>query len=199
MREPSRPPQLGGPLVLGVLALATGLALVLGGSTVEAQTPTNTPTPLPVATVTDAQQLAVEQQLLCPLCVNERLDVCTLAICADMKQQIHEQLAAGRNPDDIILFFSTRYGPKVRAELPRQGFNLVLFGWVGAAVVLAALGAAYALYTMRRDTLRRRLVVAAPVALSAAPATSSGDDRWVDDLLEEARTDDSGTAPPGTR
>ncbi|MEI6504530.1 MAG: hypothetical protein WCO90_01445, partial [Planctomycetota bacterium] len=44
------------------------------------------PEPVPARpTPSDAQVLAVEQQLLCPLCVNERLDVCTLAICNDMK------------------------------------------------------------------------------------------------------------------
>ena len=53
--------------------------------------------PAPSATATparpqpsDEQMLAVERQLLCPLCVNERLDVCTTAVCADMKEIIRE-------------------------------------------------------------------------------------------------------------
>ena len=106
-----------------------------------AQTPSVTPTPIATTApgarpVSDAQMMAVERQLLCPLCVNERLDVCTTAVCADMKQIIRERLAAGASPDDIILYFETRYGPKVRAQIPATGFNLVLFGWVGAALVL---------------------------------------------------------------
>ena len=176
-------------LVVPLLVSMIGAALVLGAVGVEAQTPP-TPTATPQAQVSDAQQLAVERELLCPLCVNERLDVCTLAICNDMKKQVREQLAAGRSPDDIILFFETRYGPKVRAELPRQGFNLVLFGWVGGAIVLVGAIGAYALYTMRRDSDRRHL---------ARAAATPGDDRWVDDLLDDSTSDATGDAPRGTR
>ena len=156
---------------LAATVTVTMLAITLLASTpASAQTPVRTPT--------DAQVLAVEQQLLCPICTNERLDVCSNAICNDMKRVIRERLAAGSTPDDIILYFETRFGPKVRAELPRQGFNLVLFGWVGGALVLTGLAAAYALYSLRRDS-RRRL----------AHATSTpppADDRWVDALVDEA-------------
>ncbi|MGE3856975.1 MAG: cytochrome c-type biogenesis protein CcmH, partial [Dehalococcoidia bacterium] len=118
----------------------------------------------------------------------ERLDVCSNAICNDMKRVIRERLAAGSTPDDIILYFETRFGPKVRAKLPREGFNLVLFGWVGGALTLSGLAAGYALYSLRRDSRRRR------VATAAAPPPA--DDRWVDALMDEA---EDGDAPRGTR
>lgn len=142
--------------------------------------PSTTPAPPPV---NEEQALQIERQLLCPICTNERLDVCSNAICNDMKRVIRERLAAGSTPDDIMLYFETRFGPKVRAELPREGFNLVLFGWVGGALVLSGLAAAYALYALRRDTRRR-----------AAPARPAGDDRWVDMLIDEA----GGGPPRGT-
>ncbi|MEI6137002.1 MAG: cytochrome c-type biogenesis protein CcmH [Chloroflexota bacterium] len=177
-------------VALLLLTSTIGLALMLGTSRADAQTPTASPTPpSPRVPFTDAQELAVERQLLCPLCVNERLDVCTLAICNDMKQQVRDQLGAGRSPDDIILFFSTRYGPKIRADLPREGFNLILFGWVGGAIALTALAGGYALYAMRRDSRQRRLAVT-----SGAPGAMS--DGWVDDLVDEARSDDP---PTGAR
>ena len=78
----------------------------------------------------EAQALQVERQLLCPQCTNVRLDHCELAICEDMRVEIRERLAAGQTPDDILLFFSSRFGERVLADLPRSGFNLVLFGWV---------------------------------------------------------------------
>lgn len=177
--------------VAGVLALS-----LLAPPEARAQTPTATPSTMPAESptpaptripgrplATDAQALMIEQQLLCPVCTNERLDVCSTAMCNDMKQVIRERLAAGSTPDDIILFFETRYGPKVRAELPKQGINLVLFGWVGGALVLTAAAAAYALYTLRRDSRRRLARAAGP----AAPA----DDRWVDALVDEAADDDA--------
>ncbi len=185
-------------LTVIVSLVAIGLVTLGAPREVRAQTPTGTPSPAATRpaparpTPSDAQVLAVEQQLLCPLCVNERLDVCTLAICNDMKQLIRERLAAGSTPDDIILFFETRYGPKVRAELPRRGFNLVLFGWVGGAIGLTAVAAGCALYSMRRDS-DRRLARAASHTSSRPPGS---DDRWVDALVDEAHEDD---APRGTR
>lgn len=199
MREATR------RLLAVVLSLmAIGLAALGAPREVRAQAPAATPSPAATSTAparptpSDAQVLAVEQQLLCPLCVNERLDVCTLAICADMKQLIRERLAAGSTPDDIILFFETRYGPKVRAELPRQGFNLVLFGWVGGAIGLTAVAAGYALYSMRRDSDRRLARATSTTATSAPSSTAEpSDDRWVDALVDEAHED--GDTPRGTR
>jgi cytochrome c-type biogenesis protein CcmH/NrfF len=189
----------------GCLAVAGVLALsLLGPHEAGAQTPgtpdsspTASPTPDPTRIpgrplATDAQALMIEQQLLCPVCTNERLDVCSTAICNDMKQVIRERLAAGSTPDDIILFFETRYGPKVRAALPKQGINLVLFGWVGGALVLTGAAAAYALYSLRRDS-RRRLA-------RAAVATPPADDRWVDALVDEAAEGaEDDDAPRGAR
>ena len=136
--------------------------LLLEASPAEAQVPP-----------TDEQALAVEQQLLCPICTNERLDVCSIAICQDMKRIIRERLAAGSNPDDISLYFETRYGPKVRAHLEPEGFNLWLYGWIGASTLaVAALGGWFLLGLRRRAT-------PAPVAPPPS-APSSTDDAWLD-------------------
>jgi cytochrome c-type biogenesis protein CcmH/NrfF len=97
-----------------------------------------------------AQQLAIEQQLLCPQCTNKRLDVCELPICDDMRETIRRELAAGRPPDDIVLFFKNRYGERVLADLPKSGFNLLLWGWVGASLLLVTAGGALGLYRLRR-------------------------------------------------
>ncbi|MDP2328065.1 MAG: cytochrome c-type biogenesis protein CcmH, partial [Dehalococcoidia bacterium] len=123
---------------------------------------------------TEEQAIAIERQLLCPQCTNKRLDVCELAICRDMKQIIRERLAAGATADDIILFFEVRYGPQVRAELPREGFNLWLFGWVGGAIVAVGVAGAWFLLSLRRR--------ARPSAVSGTPA----DDAWLDEELRAA-------------
>ncbi|MEX1021720.1 MAG: cytochrome c-type biogenesis protein, partial [Dehalococcoidia bacterium] len=119
-------------LARAALVAAAALALVaMPPAGVEAQGPP----------ATEEQAMAIERQLLCPVCTNERLDVCTTAICTDMKRIIRERLAAGATPDDIILYFETRYGERVRAKLPVEGFNLVLYGWIGGSILLVgALG-----------------------------------------------------------
>lgn len=137
----------------------------------------------------DAQALAIERQLLCPQCTNERLDVCNLAICVDMKRFIRDQLIAGTPPDEIVLYFRTRYGQRVLAEIPREGFNLVLFGWVGGSVLLVALGGALTLARLRRAT-RARAPGAAGDAARAATAPNAAEERWLDAQLEEERVRD---------
>lgn len=164
MTRMTRMPRPFALAAVAVLALAAGLL-----TSVEAASAQLPPT--------EEQAIAIERQLLCPQCTNKRLDVCELAICRDMKQIIRERLAAGATADDIILFFEVRYGPQVRAELPREGFNLWLFGWVTGAVI--AVGAAGAWFLL---SLRRR----------ARPATATGtpvDDAWLDAELRADERD----------
>lgn len=153
---------------LPLIALALLAGALLQASTAAAQVP---PSPDPRI---EAQAQAIERQLLCPICTNERLDVCGTAICADMKQIIRERLTAGSTPDDIILYFEQRYGARVRADLPREGFNLVLFGWVGASLVLVAGAGGWFLLSARRSRL--------PVPASAPAGV---DDAWLDAQIAE--------------
>ena len=94
---------------LGALALAI-VVLALNATEASAQE---------LSPDLEDRALGIERQLLCPQCTNKRLDVCELAICVDMRQQIREQLADGRTNDEIIFFFSNRYGQRVMAEIPR--------------------------------------------------------------------------------
>ena len=129
---------------------------------------------------TEEQAIAIERQLLCPICTNERLDVCGLAICQDMKRIIRERLAAGSTPDDILLYFETRYGKKVRAHLEVSGFNLWLYGWIVASVVgVGGAGALFLLRTHQRS--RASMATAAANAAPTAPApVEHVDDEWLD-------------------
>ncbi|MYD65079.1 MAG: cytochrome c-type biogenesis protein CcmH [Chloroflexi bacterium] len=122
----------------------------------------------------EAQALQVEQQLMCPRCINVRLDHCELTICEDMRAEIRDQLAAGRSGDDILLYFSDRFGDAVLAELPREGFNLWLFGWVGGSTLLVAAIGATALWRMRR---------AAALAAAGGGSLDASEERWLDEQL----------------
>lgn len=138
------------------------------------------PTGEPVAEdpAIEAQALAIERSLFCPQCTGIRLDVCELQICVDMRRDIREQLAAGARPDDVILYFTQRYGDRIRYDLPREGINLVLFGWAGGSLlVVAAIGGAV-LWRLRQT--------AEPQPSSVVVA---GDDRWLDEQLRDAGWD----------
>lgn len=122
----------------------------------------------------EAQALQIERQLLCPKCTNLRLDQCELQVCHDMRGEIREQLAAGASNDDVLLFFSTRFGDRVLADLPRSGFNLVLFGWVAGSIAIVALGGGLSLWRLRRGSR----------PLAAADAPLEAEERWLDEQLD---------------
>ena len=132
------------------IGIAVGVALVLVAATPAPRGPGRA-----AAQTADieAQAQQLERQLLCPQCTNKRLDVCELPICRDMKLLIRQQLETGALPEDILLFFSNRYGDRVLAELPKEGFALWLWGWTGASMLLAVLAAAWQL---RRGRMRAR-------------------------------------------
>lgn len=146
---------------VAIVALAALLALAPPGGEASAPDP-------------EAQALQLERQLLCPKCTNLRLDQCELQVCHDMRREIRDQLAAGAKNDDVLLFFSSRFGDRVLADLPRSGFNLVLFGWVGGSIVLVAFGGGMTLWRLRRS--------ARPLAATAG--ASEADERWLDEQLD---------------
>jgi cytochrome c-type biogenesis protein CcmH len=167
-------------IAFGVALLAMALALG-GGDRARAQQPPPELTP-----ELEARALGIERQLLCPQCTNKRLDVCELAICADMRRQINEQLLEGRTNDEIIFFFSNRYGQRVLAEIPKEGFNLVLFGWVGGSLLLVAFGGALVLLQLRRSGRATRARLAA--AASSPAVDPAEDEAWLDaELSEDSR------------
>jgi cytochrome c-type biogenesis protein CcmH len=132
----------------------------------------------------EERSLAVERQLLCPQCTDERLDVCNLAICNDMKAVIKQRLQNGDAPQTIIEYFQNRYGQRVLAQVPARGFNLVLFGWVGGSLALVALAGGAFLVQLRRGHPR-----AAPAAATAAAGATAPDDAWLDRQLEAGEDD----------
>lgn len=119
----------------------------------------------------EAQALAIERELLCPQCTNLRLDFCETQICIDMRAVIREQLGQGQSEQQIIDYFTRRYGDRVLADVPREGFNLVLFGWVGGSVLLVAALGTFMLLRLRRT------------ATPAPDTLNDAEDRWLDDQL----------------
>ena len=165
MTMPSRAPWLA--LLLALALVSAVAALAAGGERAAAQD-------------LEAQALQVERQLLCPRCTNVRLDHCELAICEDMRAEIRERLAAGHTSDDILLFFSNRFGERVLADLPRSGFNLVLFGWVGGSIGFVLVAGAATLWRLRRT--------ATPAAATAGGGTlDAAEERWLDEQLRGSR------------
>ncbi len=97
------------PLIRAALAGLCGLLL---GAAVGAWAQATAQTPVPV---TDDMVLDVAEDLYCPVCPNEPLDTCQTEACHRWREDIREQLAAGRSRDQIIADFVARYGERASA------------------------------------------------------------------------------------
>lgn len=117
--------------------------LLTGATTAIAQTPERS---------IEMQALAIENQLRCPVCVNEGLTTCALALCNDIKNSIRTQLANGRSPDNILLFFEESYGTQIRSGLAPRGFNLWLWSWTIASVIVPTTAIFLIINRLRSET-----------------------------------------------
>lgn len=100
--------------------------------------------------VTEDAVLQVERQLTCPTCSNLRLDFCELAICHDMRAIIRERLESGESEQQVVDYFTSRYGDRVLVAPPREGFHLAVWFLPFAGVLLAGVGAFFVLRGWRR-------------------------------------------------
>ena len=69
-----------------------------------------------IKTDTEKRILNLEKQLRCPSCDGITLNLCELPICREMKKSIDEQVQSGKQDDEIINFFKTRYGNEILNE-----------------------------------------------------------------------------------
>lgn len=111
---------------LPVVALALALAL---GRPAAAQT--QSPGQVPPEAVA-----AIARDLNCPLCQGYNLQDCPLIVCAQMRDQIRERLAAGATREEIVESFVVEFGPQVLNTPPTEGFFLA--AWILPGLVLLA-------------------------------------------------------------
>jgi cytochrome c-type biogenesis protein CcmH len=113
--------------------------------------------PLDVQTEQRIRHLA--EKLRCLVCQNQSLADSSAELAQDLRQQLREQVAAGRSDDAILDYLVQRYGDFVLYEPPFKPTTLLL--WIGPFVLLAA-AVLVLLATLRR---RRR----APEELALGP------------------------------
>ncbi len=90
---------------------------------------------------------ALDRQLMCPVCDGQTVDQSNAQVSLDMKEVIREKLRAGETEDEILDYFSARYGDAVLASPPTSGFSVVV--WIVPPAVLL-LGVALLAVVMRR-------------------------------------------------
>lgn len=84
------------------------------------------------------QSLAAE--LRCPQCQNQNLHDSNSPIAMDMRLQVYEMVGEGKSNEEIVSYFTERYGDFVRYRPAFDGRTMVL--WLGpvAFLLLGAMG-----------------------------------------------------------
>ena len=152
-----------------LLGLALGWALMW-----TAVWPSGAQTARPMAAdpVLEARVLEIAHELRCLVCQNETIAASHADLAIDLRNQIREQLVAGRSEREILDYMVQRYGDFVLYNPPVKPVTWLL--WGGPFVLLLAMLAW--LWTMLR---RRR---------ADAPALSDDEQRRARELLETPPT-----------
>lgn len=108
----------------------------------------------------------IAEQLNCPTCTGINLADCRTLTCEQWREKIDDLVTEGYNEEEVLDYFSTRYGPQVLQEPPRSGFTLIL--WVLPVLALLA-GGVWLFFTMRNWSRQE----AAPVEAESAPGPAA--------------------------
>ena len=98
----------------------------------------------------DHRAAALERELRCLVCQNQTLAESNAPLALDLRNQIREQLAAGKSDREVVDYLVARYGDFVRYRPPLKASTALL--WAGPFLFL--LGGFYLLIRF----LRRRRV-----------------------------------------
>ncbi len=98
----------------------------------------------------EARMMALATELRCLVCQNQTIADSHAELAVDLRQQIREQLAAGKSEDDIRDYMTARYGDFVLYKPPLKATTALL--WIGPAVLLVA--ALLALFVVLRKRQR---------------------------------------------
>ena len=111
---------------------------------------------------------ALERELRCLVCQNQSLAESNAPLAMDLRNQVREQLAAGKSEREVVDFLVARYGDFVLYRPPLKASTLAL--WAGPFVFLIG-----GFYVLIRFLRRRR---------TPAPSLTSAERSRAAKLLE---------------
>ncbi len=159
----------------GTILFLVALFLLLPAGPAAAQEP-----------VTDDEVNEIARELYCPVCENTPLDVCPTQACEDWRAEIRAQLSQGKGKEEIHQYFVERYGAKVLATPPQEGFNLIV--WIlpiGVVVIGAIFFGRYLKGLQEEEGLDATGDVAQSTAPTPPPAAS--EEKYLSQVEKEVR------------
>jgi cytochrome c-type biogenesis protein CcmH len=102
--------------------------------------------------VLEKRMIGLAEKLRCLVCQNESLASSHAELAEDLRREVREQMAKGKDDKEIIEYLVTRYGDFVLYEPPMKSYTLLL--WFGPFALLLA-GAGMLVYQLRK---RRQII-----------------------------------------
>ncbi len=97
--------------------------------------------------VLEERVLELSHKLRCLVCQNQSIAESNAPLALDLRNQVREQFAAGRDENQVVDYLVARYGDFVLYTPPFKSSTLLL--WLGPALLLVA-GAAWFIVRLRR-------------------------------------------------
>jgi len=128
----------------------------------------------------------IAKNLNCPTCAGLNLADCRTQTCAQWRGQIGDLVQEGYSEQEVLDFFSERYGEQVLQAPPKSGFTLLL--WVLPFIAILAAGG-WLVYMMRNWANSKRALAtgSATPASPSQPVPASSDP--ADDYLRQVDRD----------
>jgi cytochrome c-type biogenesis protein CcmH len=95
----------------------------------------------------EARVMDLAHKLRCLVCQNQTIAESNAPLAVDLRNQVREQFAAGKNEEAVIDYLVARYGDFVLYLPPFKGITLLL--WLGPALLLIG-GAGWLAWRLRR-------------------------------------------------
>lgn len=114
----------------------------------------------------------VSDELRCLVCQNQTIEDSQAPLAIDLKNQVRQMLAQGKNKDEILKFMTDRYGDFVRY---RPAINLRTLALWLAPILIVLTGLVALVITIKK---RHKLI-------SAQSALSVEQQQYLDNLLKE--------------
>jgi len=96
----------------------------------------NDATPTLLDPVTAKREVELASQLRCLVCQNQSIAESHAGLAADLRNQLHEQILAGKTDAEIVQYMTARYGDFVLYKPPFKATTVLL--WLGPALLLLA-------------------------------------------------------------
>lgn len=97
--------------------------------------------------VLEKRMIGLAEKLRCLVCQNESLASSHAELAEDLRREVREQMAKGKNDQEILDYLVARYGDFVLYEPPVKSYTVLL--WFGPFALLLV-GAGMLVYQLRK-------------------------------------------------